>query len=101
MNTVAALCAFAAADRKGFSQQLGRAIRRPSSTSDIPEEDTSFPPAASFPPAYTGASFGRPRSKVPATGAGGERPAEEGDHGRLPPSDGANGFRGPAEPPAP
>lgn len=55
----------AAADRKGFARQLGRAIKRPSSTSDIkgdPEADSkppSFPPAyedPSVPPAFVRAS---------------------------------------------
>ena len=46
----------AAADRKGFARQLDRAIRRPSSTSDIKvaaEDDGKEPQKkAAFPPTY-------------------------------------------------
>ncbi|BDA49381.1 CBL-interacting protein kinase 23 [Coccomyxa sp. Obi] len=42
-----------AADRKGFARLLGKAIKRPSSTSDIPMPAEATSPAASqFPPAY-------------------------------------------------
>ena len=62
------LCVIAAADRKGFARQLGRAIKRPSSTSDIKDPDSQnadgkgqnqkalFPPTyedPSVPPAFT------------------------------------------------
>ena len=62
------LCVIVAADRKGFARQLGRAIKRPSSTSDIKDPDpqgadgkgsnqkASFPPTyedPSVPPAFT------------------------------------------------
>ena len=46
----------AAADRKGFARQLDKAIRRPSSTSDIKvstEDDGKEPQKrAAFPPTY-------------------------------------------------
>ena len=42
----------AAADRKGFARQLGRAIKRPSSTSDIKAEPEADSKPPSFPPAY-------------------------------------------------
>ena len=91
-----AACACAAADRKGFAQQLGRAIKRPSSTSDIPEEDPKLA-ASSFPPAYTGSSFVRPRSKVSSTGPAVEQPEEERTHGTTPGAVAANGIRDPSE----
>lgn len=45
----------AAADRRGFAHQLGRAIKRPSSTSDIPavpEEGSKPSSSQQFPPTY-------------------------------------------------
>ena len=49
-------CLHAAADRKGFARQLDKAIRRPSSTSDIKvntEDDGKEPQKkAAFPPTY-------------------------------------------------
>ena len=49
-------CMHAAADRKGFARQLDKAIRRPSSTSDIKvstEDDGKEPQKkAAFPPTY-------------------------------------------------
>ena len=45
-------CVAAAADRKGFARQLGRAIKRPSSTSDIKGEPEADAKPPSFPPAY-------------------------------------------------
>jgi hypothetical protein len=43
-----------AADRRGFAQQLGKAIKRPSSTSDIPlpEDDAKASAPMQFPPTY-------------------------------------------------
>lgn len=62
------ICA-TAADRKGFARLLGKAIKRPSSTSDIrvPEADAE-PAASQFPPTYNDPSF--PPSFVRASKSG-------------------------------
>ena len=60
----------AAADRKGFARLLGKAIKRPSSTSDIPVPAEDISPASSqFPPTYADPSVPPAFARASKSGA--------------------------------
>lgn len=60
----------AAADRRGFARLLGKAIRRPSSTSDIPVPEEDEKPANSqFPPSYNDPSVPPAFARASKSGA--------------------------------